>query len=98
MRVRLRGVNRVVKRLADGRTETYHYAWKGGPRLPGKPGSPEFVHAYNEAAATKATMPPRTALLGLLQAYQASEDFRGLANSTKRSYIPLIKRIERAFA
>jgi integrase len=97
MRIRLRGINRVVKRLADGHTEAYYYAWKGGPRLRGKPGSPEFVASYNEAVTTRA-LAPRHVLLGVLQAYQASEDFRGLADSTRRSYIPLIGRIERAFS
>jgi integrase len=29
--------------------------------------------------------------------YQASEDFKGLAHSTRRSYVPLITRIETAF-
>ena len=33
----------------------------------------------------------------LLQQYQASEDFIGLAAATRRSYIALIKRIEKAF-
>ena len=29
MRVRLRGINNVTKRLADGTTRTYWYAYKG---------------------------------------------------------------------
>jgi integrase len=32
-----------------------------------------------------------------MQGYQASEDFRQLADTTRRSYIPLIKRIESKF-
>lgn len=96
MRVRLKGINRVVKRLANGRAETYYYAWKGGPRLQGKPGSPEFMASYNEAVATRATI-PRNTLLSVLQDYQKSPDFRDLAASTLRSYIPLIRRIERSF-
>ena len=35
MRVNLKGINRITKRLADGSSVTYYYAWKGGPRLPG---------------------------------------------------------------
>jgi hypothetical protein len=56
-----------------------------------------FHRQYNEAVARKVT-PPTGKLLFLLQAYQASEDFRGLADSTRRSYVPLIKRIEKTFA
>jgi hypothetical protein len=53
MRVKLKGVNSKTKRLADGRTVTYFYAWKGGPPLKGEPGSPEFIASYNEAVARK---------------------------------------------
>ena len=35
--------------------------------------------------------------LSILQSYQASEDFLALADSTRRSYVPLIVRIEKAF-
>jgi integrase len=97
MYARLKGINRTRKRLADGTWVTYYYAWKGGPRLPGKPGSAEFIAAYNEAVAKRA-VPPSGTLLSVLQSYQASPDFTDLARSTRRSYVPLIKRIEKAFA
>ena len=97
MRIRLKGINRITKRLADGTTRTYWYAWKAGPPLRGEPGTPEFVASYNEAAASKKA-PPRGKLLSVLQQYQASKDFTGLADSTRRSYVALIVRIERAFA
>ena len=96
MRVRLRGINSITKKLADGRRRTYWYAWKGGPPLRGEPGTPEFVHSYNEAIARKVT-PPRGTLLSVLQQYQASEDFAGLAESTRHGYIGLVRRIEQAF-
>lgn len=97
MRVRLKGLNSVRKRLADGSWRTYHYAWKGGPPLRGEPGSPEFIASYNQAAARKVT-PPTGVLLSVMQGYQASEDFRQLADSTRRSYVALIKRIESKFS
>jgi hypothetical protein len=53
MRIKMKGINKVTKRLADGSTRTYWYAWKGGPPLQGKPGSPEFVASFNAAAARK---------------------------------------------
>jgi integrase len=96
MRIRLRGINAKRKRLADGSFKTYYWAWKGGPPLRGEPGTPEFVASYNEAVARRVT-PPRGALLSLLQQYQTSEDFRQLADSTRRSYVPLIARIEKRF-
>src|SRR5262245_27124661 len=36
--------------------------------------------------------------MGVLLQYQASEDFTGLAHSTRRNYIALIARIEKVFA
>src|ERR1019366_1415745 len=53
MRIRLKGINSITKRLADGSKRTYWYAWKGGPPLSGEPGSAEFVASYNEAVARK---------------------------------------------
>lgn len=97
MRVRLKGINSVRKQLADGTVKTFFYAWKCGPPLHGEPGSPEFVASYNEAVARKVT-PPRGTILSLLTQYQGSEDFRGLADSTRRSYVALISRIEKRFS
>jgi integrase len=97
MRVRLKGINSRRKVLSDGTMRTYYWAWKGGPPLRGKPGTPEFIASYNEAVARK-VVPPRGSLLSVLQGYQASEDFTGLADSTRRSYVALVKRIEKEFA
>jgi integrase len=97
VRIRLKGINSKRKRLADGTFRTYYWAWKGGPPLTGEPGTPEFVASYNKAVASK-VIPPRGFLLSLLQKYQASQDYLILAESTRRSYLPLLKRIEKAFA
>jgi integrase len=96
MRVRLKGLNSKRKRLADGSSKTYWWAWKGGPPLRGEPGTPEFIASYNEAVAAKIVQPCGT-LLSLLLQYQDSGDFRSLADSTRRSYVPLIMRIEKSF-
>ncbi len=97
MRIRLKGINSVRKTLADGSVKVFYYAWKSGPPLRGEPGSPEFVASYNDAVARKVVLPSGT-LLNLLQQYQASPDFTDLADSTRRSYIELIKRIEANFS
>src|SRR5712671_5688532 len=98
MRIRLKGINSKRKRLADGSSKTYYYAWKGGPPLCGEPGTPEFVASYNEAAARKVVAPQGT-LASILHAYQASGEFAGLAARTRRDYVEKIhKVIEPAFA
>jgi integrase len=96
VRVRLKGLNFSRKRLADGTLRTYWYAWRNGPLLRGEPGTPEFVASYNEAVASKAAT-PQGLFLSVLQGYQASEDFRRLADSTRRGYVALITRIEKDF-
>jgi integrase len=96
VRITLKGINSITKKLADGTRRTYYYAWKGGPPLRGKPGSPEFVASYNEAVARK-VVPPRSMLLSVLQGYQASEDFLGLAPRSRSDYVGKIKLIEKAF-
>jgi hypothetical protein len=96
MRIRLKGINPKRKRLADGTFRTYYHAWKGGPRLRGEPGTPEFVHSYNAAIATKAAT-PQGRLVSVLQAYQASGEFNGLAARTRFDYIGRIKVIESEF-
>jgi integrase len=97
MLVRLKGVNRVRKKLAKGREVTYYYAWKGGPKLEGEPGTPEFSASYNAAAAKK-IKPNEDVLLSVLQAYQNSGEFTGLAERTRSDYIKQIKLIEKKFA
>ena len=97
MRVRLKGLNSKTKRLADGRKVTYYYAWKGGPRLPGQPGDPEFLAAYEEAASRKREA-PAGALLSIINAYQASGEFRDREPRTRSDYVKQIKKIEAEFA
>jgi integrase len=96
MRIRLKGINSITKRLADGTRRTYWYAWKGGPPLCDEPGTPEFVHSYNQAIARKKTG-PEGCILSLLQGYQQSTDFLDLAARTRRDYICKIKQIEERF-
>ena len=89
MRINLKGLNSVTKKLADGCTRTYWYAWKSGPRLHGEPGTPEFIANYNEAAAQKVKAPAGR-LLSILQSYQASDDFLQLAERTREDYANII--------
>lgn len=95
-RVRLKGINSKTKRLADGTSKTYWYAFKGGPRLPGKPGDAEFMAAYNEAVTAKRPAPAGV-MLSVLSGYQQSDDFRQLAARTRADYVKQIKKIEAEF-
>ncbi len=96
MRVKLKGINRITKRLASGQRVTYYYAWKGGPRLPGKPGDPEFLAAYHEAMAQKVE-PKSNTIQSLLNQYQNTPKWTGLAPRTKKDYVNHIQKIEAEF-
>lgn len=97
MRVRLKGLNRVTKRLADRSRVTYYYAWKGGPRLPGKPGDPEFAAAHAEAHAARMAKPDGV-LQPVLDAYLASPKFTDLAPRTRKDYLKHVRKIEAEYS
>lgn len=91
--VRLKGVHVV---LSKGRT--YHYAWRGGPRLPGTPGSPEFIDAYAKAhRERKVPSAPGKTMKALVVAFKASPEFEGLGDHTKRAYRTYLDMIEGEF-
>ena len=96
MRIKAKGLHWTPVTLADGSKKTYYYAWRGGPRLNGEYGSPEFIASYNAAIATKVVV-PEGKLLSLLQGYQASQDFLGLRERTRADYIKQIEKIEQKF-
>lgn len=92
----MKGVHRVTKRLASGEVAVYHYAWRGGPALPGEPGSAEFLAAL---AAAKAEAPKhhRGTLQEVFNAYQASPAFTALAEATRAGYKRRLPAIEAEF-
>lgn len=90
--VRLKGLNRVKVRGADGRETIYWYAWKGGPRLPGAPGSPEFVDAFNRAVAERKA-PTQATLRTLVSRYKDSPEFKRLSERTRREWTRWLDRI-----
>jgi integrase len=96
MRVDLKGLHWTLAKLADGSTKIYWYAWRGGPRIEGEPGTPEFVANYNAAVASKVTA-PEGRLLSLLQGYQQSQQFLGLRDRTRADYVTQIVKIEQKF-
>src|SRR4051812_16218627 len=87
MRVKLKGITKVT---AKGRT--YYYAWRGGPRLRGEPGSAEFMASYNEAVESRRTSEPGR-FKSLVIAYRASADYKNLAESTRKNWTPWLDRI-----
>src|SRR5262245_1754797 len=87
MKVELRGVAKVT---AKGRT--YYYAWRGGPRLRGEPGSPEFHASYNEAVESRRTPEPGR-FKSLIVLYKGSGEYKKLADTTRKNWAPWLDRI-----
>lgn len=85
VRVRLKGLEQVTRTLADGSSRTYWYAWRGGPRLTGAPGSAEFMRGYADAHATR-KRPSAGSLAALVASYRASPEFARLAPSTRKQW------------
>jgi integrase len=96
VRIHLKGIHPVRAKLASGASVTYHYAWRGGPRLVGKPGSPEFLASYTAAHASR-RQPDAETLHGVIAEFRASEDFKGLAPRTQRDYTKHFSKIEQKF-
>src|SRR5579862_3634836 len=87
VKVNLRGLAKVVSK---GRT--YWYAWRGGPRLRGEPGSPEFIASYNQAIEDR-RIPEPGRFKAVVTRYRASDDYKGLAESTRKNWSPWLDRI-----
>jgi integrase len=87
VRVELRGIHKLT---IKGRI--YCYAWRGGPRLRGEPGTPEFIASYNEAVESRRT-PDTGKFKSLVTLYKGSNDYKKLANSTRKAWSPWLDRI-----
>jgi integrase len=83
------GFNSVTKTLADGTKVSYHYAWKGGPRIEGEPGTREFKQALAAAWATRdAPQPraPRDTIETVVDKWLDSQEFLTCKERTKSDY------------
>jgi integrase len=87
VRVELKGIAKVK---AKGRT--YWYAWRSGPRLSGKPGSPEFIASYNEAVEQRRT-PDKSRFRFVVADYKGSAEYKKLADSTREQWGKWLDRI-----
>lgn len=89
--VELAGVHTV-----KAKGHTYYYAWRGGPRLEGQPGSLEFMASYREATENR-NAPDSAKFRSVIVLYKASSAYQDLADSTKRNWSRWIDRINDRF-
>jgi integrase len=101
----LKGIHRVSKKLADGSTRIYHYAFRGGPcfwnsSFPFEAGAPEYAEAFVEAlkgptAASRPSAGRSTA--DIVAAYRKSPQFINRKPRTKKDYEKFLTSFEAEF-
>lgn len=97
---RIKGVNRSVKRLADGTRRVYFYHRASGLPLVGEYGSPEFIASFADAEQRlRAGRIQRhgATLKTVISGFIGSVDFNGLRDSTKTEYRRLLGYAEIEF-
>lgn len=90
MLARLKGINTVRKRLADGSVRIHYYHKATGTPLDGKPGTAKFFASIADAEK-KVTKRLEGTLGGLIRDFEGTEKWRRLAASTKSEYRRVFK-------
>src|SRR5947209_2569623 len=90
VKVELKGIAKV-----KAKGQVYYYAWRGGPRLRGEPGTTEFMASYNEAIEDRRT-PDASRFRALVVHYKRNK-FPTLAQTTQRQWAPWLDRVAEYF-
>ena len=80
--VRLKGLHKVQRKLADGTYRVHYYAWRGGPRVEGEPGTSEFMANYNRAIQNR-RVPIRNSFAAVVVSYKRSSRHLDLASKSR---------------
>lgn len=74
----------------------YVYAWRGGPRLQSAPGTDAFVQELAELTASRVAG-DKTKIVSLVRIYKSSDDWKGLADKSRKNWAPFLDKIETRF-
>jgi integrase len=96
MRVELFGLFWTDAKIGGGKTRRYYYAWRGGPRIKAKYGTPAFIAEFNEHIATRKTVPEST-VFALVVLFKSSSEFTQLSAKTQKDYRRYLSLIEVEF-
>lgn len=91
MKFDLKGVAKV-----QSKGRIYYYAWRGGPRLRGEPGTPAFIASYNRAIESHQT-PDMSRFRYILTDYKGDTAYKGLSESTRKQWSRWLDRISESF-
>jgi integrase len=97
VRVRLKGINQVRKRLADGSTKIYYYHRASGKPLRGEPGTPEFIASFADIEKNIIAARSGETFSLLVRTYTQSIEFQQLAATTRTEYRRMLTAAEAEF-
>jgi integrase len=83
--VKLKGVHKVKRKLANGEINWHYYAWRGGPKMKAAPGTEEFAAELLRHKAESAPVEVNT-LDSLIDAFVKSPAFAALAEKTQDAH------------
>lgn len=94
--VRLKGIKKTTRELADGTTRTHYYHRASKTPLPGEPGTDAFMAAWH--ATEHASRLQRAGTVGgLIHDYCQSADWTALAETTRETKRIFLKSVENQF-
>lgn len=96
VKVDLKGLYRVPVKNKAGGVKVYYYAWRGGPRLEAEFGTPAFLQEFADHKNPLANLDKRK-FESWITLYRASDEYKDLADSTKRVWGPWFDRIKDKF-
>ena len=103
MRVNLKGISSATKVLADGSKRTYLYAWRGGPLLRDRSGTPivsrsdpYLIVALADAHRARKQLPSGT-LATPIGEFKGSAEFATKAPKTRKAYERYLAIIQKRF-
>lgn len=94
MLVKLEGIHKVKRLLANGEVRIHYYAWRGGPKMKAAPGTEAFVQELLKHRAESQPSAVDT-LDSLIKSFEASHAFKVLAEKTKEGHRLAFKAIRK---
>jgi integrase len=83
---KLPGVHIIETTNRAGQPVEYHYAWRGGPRLTSRPGTPAYVREYARHIATRPRPAASGTLAAIIDQWRTAASYTSLRPKTRADY------------